>query len=1051
LAKRVFTIAPGAPFLKTFADALFAGRIVEAYSARVGPLELADATIYVPTQRAGRALAGELAPAAGCPSLLLPRILPLGALEAAESDLQLVEAGPEIAFEPGVPEAAGEIFRRMRLTELTLTWAQALSHAIVSVDRSGKYECDERDLPLVATTFADAWHMSGELAHLIDELIIEDVAWKKLDPLALPEFDDYWRLTLDFLNIAITEWPKILAELGLVDKARRQVALIEAQCRRLEEGAFKGPVVAIGSTGTNRATARLLAAIARAPNGAIVLPGLDLDLDARAWPMIAGDSGGDIEASFTHPQSALSRLLGILQIRRDEVVSLGEVCPSLSMRGKFISEALSPAEATDGWGLYRASAGPSDIGTALQGVTFIEAADEREEALALAIALRQNLETPGETAALITPDRKLARRVRAELRRWGIDAEDSAGEPLSARPLGALARLLIDCSASRMAAPDLAALLAHPLCRLGFTREDIAHRGALIEIGLLRSSCATGGFAAHILNDRSALIAVVKEESNGQIAHPAKKRISSDDWASIDELLARLSTLFRPLMALEGNQRLDQWVAAHRAAVETATLGADNDVDGEDKEALDALFDDLIQNTSEKLKLDIDSYGHFFTGVAREVTLHAARHAHPRLQILGLLEARLIDADVVLLGGLDETIWPPQARTDAFLNRPMRAALGLTPPERRLGQTAHDFTQAIGKRKAILSRARKREGSPTVASRFLQRMAALGGQEWDACRALGNEYLDLAREIDRPPTLAPCERPLPRPPVELRPKILSVTQIETLRRDPYAIYAEKILRLKELDPLGGPSGAAEFGSAIHMALARFAESYPVGALPRDAHEKLTNLLVEALTVQLQDPAFAALQWPRLHKMIDFYLGFESARRDRLARIETERHGELNIRLSDDSIFRLTARADRIELNKDGSVTLVDYKTGAVPSTKEILAGFAPQLTLEAAMALRGAFDLGSNCEAATALYLKLGGPQGGEERPVDFTLTNESFMEVVENHYGALKDLLDQFRGEATAYPPRPFPKFAKRYNAYDHLARVKEWSRGGEAEENGT
>jgi ATP-dependent helicase/nuclease subunit B len=912
-----------------------------------------------------------------------------------------------------------------------------LRHAIVSVDKTGAYQYDKHEPFLVGTSAADAWHLAGELAHLIDELIIEDVGWKRLDTLALSEFDLYWRITLDFLNIAMDAWPEILNERGLVDKARRQMALIGAQCRRLREGASKGPVIAIGSTGTNRATARFLAAIARAPNGAIVLPGLDLDLDARTWPMIAGDSDRGIEASFTHPQSALSRLLGILQVSRSEVESLGTVPPRLAQRGKFVSEALCPAEATDGWALYRASVEPRELNAALEGVSLIEAADEREEALALAIAMRHVLEAPEETAALLTPDRKLARRVRAELRRWGIEADDSAGEPLSARPLGALARLLLDCAISNLAATNLAALFAHPLTRLGFSRGEIAKRGALAEIALFRTSCAAEGFVAHVTGDCSALFATAKSELAARHPHPAKNRISAQDWARIEELMRRLFAMFEPLMALDGSHPLDQWVRAHRAAIEKTTEGLDGE-QSKDQETLDDLFDELAANAPEAFKLDRETYAHFFAQIAREVVLREVAHAHPRLQILGLLEARLIDADVMLLGGLDETIWPPEPRTDAFLNRPMRADLGLTPPERRLGQTAHDFTQAMGSSKVILSRARKRDGSPTVASRFLLRMAALGGEAWKACRARGENYLRLAREIDRPPqSSAPCERPLPKPPAGLRPKCLSVTQIETLRRDPYAIYAEKILELNELDPLGGYFGAAETGSAIHEALSRFAGDYPAGTLPADAQEKLTALLREALDAQMRDPVFAALCWPRLQKMIAFYLGFEARRRDRIARIEAERSGALEIVLDDNTTFRLTARADRIELNKDGSVTLVDYKTGAVPSMKEISAGFAPQLTLEAAMALRGAFDSGQEYKAASALYVKLGGPHGGEEKTVN--------IDLVEDHLRDLVEVLNQFRNEATAYPPRPFPKYVKKYNTYDHLARVKEWSRSGE------
>ncbi|MGH6858419.1 MAG: double-strand break repair protein AddB, partial [Methylocella sp.] len=964
------------------------------------------------------------------------------------------EAGLGGTYEPGLPEAMGEIARRMQLSELILIWARALSHAIVSVDAQGKYEFDSRESFLVAATAADAWHLSGELANLIDELIIEDVAWKRLDPRVLrilPEFDSYWRITLDFLNIAIEQWPTILAELGLADKARRQVALIEAQSRRLQDGTLSGPVIAIGSTGTNRATARLLAAIARAPKGAVVLPGLDLDLDDRAWAMVAGDPRQNIEASFTHPQAALARLLGLLEVKREAVVSLGAVVSNLAMRGKFVSEALRPAESTSDWIAYRGSVDAALLDAALNGVSLIEAADEREEALALAIAMRHVLETPCETAALVTPDRNLARRVRAELLRWGVDAEDSAGEPLSTSPIGALARLAIACAASKMAAGDLAALLPHPLLRLGLSREEVARRAALLEIGLLRSASAALCLAERIAGEPSALIAAAREEANSPFAHPAKKRISAEEWASLEDLLVRLGANFAPLLNLRGKLTLDRWVAAHRDTLDAITSGEDDSAEDEDREALDALFDELNQNASDSMVFDAESYGLFFAAVAREIILRDDKLAHPRLQILGLLEARLIGADVMLLSGLDETVWPPQARTDAFLNRPMRAALGLTPPERKLGQTAHDFAQAMGKGKVILSRARKRDGAPVVASRFLQRMAALGGKAWEACRERGDFYLGLAKKIDHSdPVAPPRERPLPRPPVALRPTRLSVTQIETLRRDPYAIYAEKILRLKELDPVGGALGAGEFGSAIHVALERFVSSHPVGPLPPDTREKLHALFREVLAVQLQDADFAALRWPRLERAIDFYLDFEARRRDKIKAIKTEAEGKLDIVLADGSSFVLTARADRIELKSDGTVTLVDYKTGTPPGMNEILVGFAPQLTLEAAMAARGAFNLGWNFESVEALYLKLGGTSGGEERPVEFGKTKANFMDVAEAHYRGLVDLLNQFRDPATAYPPRPFPKFAKRTNAYDHLARVQEWSRGGEDEGGG-
>jgi ATP-dependent helicase/nuclease subunit B len=277
-----------------------------------------------------------------------------------------------------------------------------------------------------------------------------------------------------------------------------------------------------------------------------------------------------------------------------------------------------------------------------------------------------------------------------------------------------------------------------------------------------------------------------------------------------------------------------------------------------------------------------------------------------------------------------------------------------------------------------------------------------------------------------------------------------VTQIETLRRDPYALYAEKILGLKELDPLGGAFGPAETGRAIHAALAHFVESHPAGPLPKDVREEFVALLRRALEKQLRDPAFEALHWPRWQKMIDFYLAFEAGRRENIACVEMERQGERAIKLADGAEFLLTARADRIELNKDGSVTLIDYKTGTLPATADILAGFSPQLTLEAAMALRGAFGPGLQSETLSALYVKLGGADGSKEKRLDFPRSGTGFKEVAERHYSGLIELLNQFRDTMTPYPPRPFPKYAKRHNPYDHLARVKEWSSGGAGEGEG-
>ncbi len=411
---RVFTIAPGAPFLATFAESFLDGKIIPGLGRDSGPLALAKAKIYVPTRRAGRALAAELALRGKTSAMLLPKILALGALDGESG-----EAGFDNPLDPHIPRAVGEIERRMILGELILTWARSLKRAIVSVDADGAVRHASETL-LVATHPADAWRLSGELATLIDEMIIENVEWRGLESLG-GEFDDYWRITLKFLDIAIKAWPQILLERGLVDLAARQQALIAHAIEKV--AGDPAPVIAIGSTGSNVVTARLLAAIAHAENGAVVLPGLDQNLDEKSFAAIRG---GD-EPCATHPQAFLARLIETIGVTRENVVAIGEAPPRMAAREKFVSEAFRPADSTDLWPLWRTRHDAREMAAALASVALIEAADEREEALAIAVNLREALERPGRTAALVTPDRGLAERVRAELLRWNVEIDDSGG------------------------------------------------------------------------------------------------------------------------------------------------------------------------------------------------------------------------------------------------------------------------------------------------------------------------------------------------------------------------------------------------------------------------------------------------------------------------------------------------------------------------------------------------------------------------------------------------------------------------------------------------
>ncbi len=1026
------------------------GALVEGFPGAGGPLDLASATIYVPTQRAAAALARALLEASGGTSLILPRIAPLGAFEPTRDELGFAE--PEEMASEIAPPAVGELTRRMTLARLTRAWGEALRGAICRVEVDGRKVFDESEPALVATSPAQAYALAGDLAALIDDMIIEGVDPQRLDNLVTDNFDPYWRITLDFLKIAFARWPAWLDERGLIDRARRGALLVENEIRALAMGSPRGPTIIAGSTGANRATARLIAAIARAPQGAVVLPDLDLSLDERAWAMIGADDDGAVGGAG-HPQAVMRRLTGIVGISRDKVKTLGTPTGALRARAHYLSEALRPANSTDAWSGRREdpradALSDEAIASGLADVAIVVAEDENEEALALAVAMREALETPGKTAALITPDVAIARRVSAELARWGVEVEDSAGRTLGQTEAGVFARLALAAAEDFEALP-LVALFAHPLMRLARAPEALERAARALEIGVFRAIMPPAS-----LGDIAALMENARFAARDRHAHEARQRLDEDDWRAAEALLRDANAAAAPLRTLGADAPLGLYIAAHRVALDAFAAHGEEDRAGEGwseahgGEALRELFDEWAEGAELGFSCSLSDYAALFDAVLAGQRAPVGRRAHPRLQILGLLEARLLSFDLALLAGLDETLWPPAAQTDAFLNRPMRASLGLSAPERRIGQTAHDFVAALGARQAIVSRAKKRGGAPTVASRFLQRMGAVAGETaTGAAEARGEVYIQLARALDRPAQFSPAPRPTPRPPRALRPDRLSVTRIETLRRDPYAVFAEAVLRLNRLEPIGVATGPREVGNLWHAALQEFSEAFAAGPLPVDARERLVAIARARFQPMLADPSFRAMHWPRIVQGFDKFLSFDAARRVDAERILIERGGRLEIPLADGSIFTLTARADRIELLRGGGAALIDYKTGSPPGTREIQVGFAPQLTLEAAMLSRGGFAGLQGVEAVSALYFKLGGAKGGEARELKFK--DATFAEIVERHFAGLTLLLDQFADPSTPYLSRPYPKFAKRAGAYDHLARVKEWSAtGGLAED---
>ncbi|MCS0494867.1 double-strand break repair protein AddB [Ancylobacter sp. MQZ15Z-1] len=1012
---RLFTIPASVPFLDTLADALLDGRLIEGFAPRADPFALASATVFLPTRRAGRLFAEALRQRAPSGVALLPRIVPVGDVD--EDALAFADS----FVDP--PDAVPAMTRRLALAHLIGRWRALL--------RAGDGRLAVASGPGAEIALADA------LAHLIDEMAAQQVPWERLDRLVPGEHDLYWDMALDFLTIARAFWPARLAELNRVDGAVRRDRLIAAEAARLAAGQANGPVIAAGSTGSMPATARLLGVVVRLPQGCVVLPGLDPVLDEASWASLTDEAS----PAPSHPQYGLALLMRQqMGVGREAVVALAPPAPH--GREALLSEALRPVDSTDAWASLGERLPAEAIEAALAGVAVIEADDAREEALSIAVALRETLLAPEGTAALITPDRDLARRVAAELLRFGVRIDDSAGEPLSESAPGRFARLVADVCAEALAPVPLVALLRHGLARFGLARETLGAAADALELMVLRGPRPAPG--AQGLVDAVA-------------AFDPALHYRSDPRASIDEatraraadLAARIAAALSPLLALaKGEHPFADLAAAHGEAIMASWRAGEEPEEEAGDEAeeiaraeLARVFAEMGEAASEAGAMTLAHYAAALPLLLADRPVRPPIEPEARLRILGPLEARLVAVDRVVLAGLVEETWPASVRTDPWLSRPMRAALGLEAPERRIGLSAHDFAQGCGARELVLSRPRKLGGAPTVPSRFLQRLAAVSGPaRWQAALARGDRFRRLAELIDADPPAPRLTRPAPQPKVELRPTQLSVTEIEAWLRDPYTIYARHVLRLRPLDPLDQEPNAAERGTAIHEALGRFARAFP-RELPDDAEARLAAFGREAFASLETFPAEHALWWARFERLVGRYIAWERTRRPTLARVHAETGGAMVLA---GGRFRLTGKADRIEELRAGGLAIVDFKTGGVPSPKQVKSGLSPQLPLEAAMAAAGGFRDVAAEEAAALVYVHLGTRELKEGSAV---VKETTAAELAKEAREQLEKLVLTFENPSRGYVSLHSPMFRGRYGDYDHLARIREWSTGPEGE----
>jgi ATP-dependent helicase/nuclease subunit B len=981
----LWSIPASAPFL----DAL-AARWLDRY----GNVPLAEGLILLPTRRAARALSEAFLRATDGRPLLLPRIAAIGAPDEAA----LALGGAALALPPPMPQP-------QRLA--------TLSRLILALERANG----------TSTAGLDAtWRLARELAALMDEAERAEVPLATALRAAVPEeLAAHWQKTLTFLSVATDQWPAILSEMGLMDPVARQVRLLHAQAEAWGAAPPAYPVWMAGITASRPAVAHMARIVAGLPAGAVILQGLDRAMPEDVWKTL----------QHGHPQAGMQRLLANLGARRADVRPWDDA-PESGGREALLARALLPAEALGSW------REPADL--PLDGILRLTPADQQQEALAIAGILRDAIETPAARAVLVTPDRALAARVVAELARFGITADDSAGEPLSETPPATFLRLIARALTDGLAPVPLLAMLKHPLAALGLPPAACRAAARRLELACLRGPRPATG----LVGLRLAL-------SQARGGAPSEAAL----------LLDRLEAALLPLLRVAEGYEVQAPAVLLSALAETAEALADSHDrggaarlwGGEEGEALAQAIAEALpalatlpETTPAVLPglLDALLEGQMVRGRRATRGLGEGGAIHPRVFIWGLLEARLQSAEVIVLGSLVEGVWPPSTDPGPWLSRRMRAEAGLPSPEEIIGQAAHDFVgTACAAPVVILSAPRRLAGAPAVPARWLKRLEAmLAGM---GRRLPSHPALDWARAVDQPAGAPqPAPPPAPRPALRLRPRRLSITEIETWLADPYTIHARHILRLAELDPLDQATDAADYGQLVHEGMRLFLMQSGAAWLP-ESPARLRVAMERALGAARLRPALANWWRPRLLRIADWIAEVETARRPALAltAIGGETKGEWTLS-GPAGPFLLRGRADRIERRADGRLGIIDYKTGTVPGDKRVREGHAPQLPLEAAMAAAGAFGPEFAGVTAEMSYWRLRG--GAEPGAVSTPVTDaDELAALIDAAAAALRDLIAAFDDPAKPYLARPHPGRPARDGGYGQLARMAEWAGLGE------
>ncbi len=963
---KIYNIPFSVPFLETIAERFLSQNNQSAF-------DLADMLFLMPNRRSCLSLKEAFLRLNGMTPFLLPKIIPVQDMD--EDNLFLNDLSPDINSIPQAISAEERLFLLAKMIH-----AQHLEYGIEEI------------------SYVQSFSLARDLCHLLDETESADLSFENIKNIVPEEYAAHWQETLKFLKIVTSYWPEILKEKGVTDPALKRSEILNKQAEIWQNTHPTQKIVAVGLSLASSGLVSILKSVSELENGEIYIEGLDRFLSDKEWENL----------SLSHPQYEKKELLKLLEIKREDVSDLK--LAQNSLREKIISEMMRAPETTMKWRDLKKT---SEIQKGLDGIHLIETQNSYEEAMSIALIMRETLQTPSKTAALVTTDRDLARLVQNDLKKYDIEIDDSAGIPLHLTPISIYLRQILNVLENDFDFSSLLALLKNPYVSCGLDCQEFEKQVEVFELEVRKPS----------YDDQKVSIETGKVQ---QLLRPL--------FSKLRDLYQKDKVPFKDL--LEAHIFL-----AEELASDKFLTGAEKMWRQADGKLAANVLSKILETADIVGDIAPFEYSSLFAMLLSRETVRTPYGSHPRLKILGPIEARFNHFDVMIIASFNEGVWPQTLVSDPFMSRAMKEKFGLPMPERSIGVTANDVCRFMCADEVYLTRSEKSYGTPTNKSRYLLRLETVIQAFGLSKKNIENTfYTSLVQKFETSQKVQSCLPPCPKPPKSARPHRFSSSSLTKLIENPYEIYASYILGLKPLKDFNQKSDMRDFGNLVHKTLEKFIEIYPL-QLDEKAQKVLFDIFEDELANYDLNEQSKVFWKARFEKLSVWILETEQKHRQDLKKIYTEIKGEILFENS----FILSARADRLEENIEGDFKIIDYKTGNTPTPKEVYAGYKPQLVLEALILENGGFQTENKPVVASKpmdlIYWDL--KKNNEismVRPKDKEDPKEQIVHLVEDVKEKLKALLTAFDDEQTPYLYVPHPKHMPSGKDYEHLSRAKEW-----------